>query len=234
MRCARGAAPQPKAQEFETKTDVINAATEGAAMIYHKCGTNVIPLPPPSRRQEVREMNARYYNTRNRPCATIKMKPRFNGLILTLSLQLGLLLITMVVSCSKRPTFSSFASEGTNYYARLAVACDSLILKVGSNTNKLDINGNDTSLPPMIRDLHPTIVRVMSGIDKNGNPLRGVSIMSGASRNGWGIAWEQQDFDYATNPVPWTLSVNTEDDHKILFSTNKPPRIKSAGKNYGN
>lgn len=144
------------------------------------------------------------------------------------------LAVTLAVSCSKKPGYSAFGKQGPDYYASFITNCDSLISKASeannNHTNRLlYLQGNDPMLPPIIQSLHPIKVKVFSGVDEKGSHLAEVLIMFGVSREGWSIAWGQRDYDYGTNAVPWVLSINTEEENRILFSTNKPPRLGNVG-----
>ena len=128
--------------------------------------------------------------------------------------------MVFLVSCSKYPSYQSFTCHDQNYYAKVAETCDELIFRASnSSTNQLIIWGNDPSLPPIFQELHPTRIWAFSN-GGDTNYVSGVSIEFGVSREGWGIAWQQNDD--GNGHLLWELSAGDEGQHTNLFSTEKP------------
>ena len=133
--------------------------------------------------------------------------------------------VGLVVSCKRSTSYQSFLKRDQNYYAQIALACSNLLSQLPpSSTNEykeLKIAGSDPSLPPILRDLHATHIRSISGfMDGSNSYSGGVAIDFGVTRTGWAIVWERND--YGRGNTPWELYVNSEGGPKIVYSTKEP------------
>lgn len=136
--------------------------------------------------------------------------------------------VTIFRSCVfPYPSYNNFVSRDKKYYAQVADACKVLLSQVNqppstwAMNEKADlekggtewvIQGDDKSLPLVIREIHPTKV----GVDiekKSGNR---VWIMVGISRPGYGISWQRNN--YGNGLQRWELSVGGDGAGGILYS----------------
>ncbi len=100
--------------------------------------------------------------------------------------------------------YSRFQHQGDEYYSELARACDAIIAEHLVGTNRfIELTVTDSSLPKIIRDLHPLKIVVQ--------PQR-IWILHGGSIE-FGIAWEQDE----SRTNAWTLSTACESDVRVLY-----------------
>ena len=101
-----------------------------------------------------------------------------------------------------------FKHKSPHYYAAFAKSCDSLIVQRIVGTNEfVEVPVTDTSLPKMIRDVHPFEIKVARDY---------VWILAGGTSHvlGYGIRWEPQD-EAKTNV--WALSAIQEGYTRVLY-----------------
>ena len=131
----------------------------------------------------------------------------------------------LVVSCERSAGYRDFLNHDQSYYTQVAEACNNLLARLPpGSTNKAaewKIRGDDTSLRPILRELHATQIRVLSSfIDGTNYYAGGVSMAFGVSKDGWAIVWERND--YGNGNTPWELYLSDEGGQKIVFSTREP------------
>ena len=114
--------------------------------------------------------------------------------------------------------YASFHRKDEVYYAKLAIACDSLFARA-KNGREVVLTGDDASLPPLIKALGAKTVTIVPFIDGQTNYGPRISIMIGVSRSGFGIEWMKSDDE---NKIGlWELSTLAEGLKRIQFSTIK-------------
>ena len=100
--------------------------------------------------------------------------------------------------------------KSPKYYAELAGACDSLLATHPLGTNEVIwISVTDTSLPAVVRDLHPLKLQV--------NPHRVWMLLDSDSRAGIGLEWQPKWED--TNI--WKLDIVAESLETVLYSVKR-------------
>lgn len=100
--------------------------------------------------------------------------------------------------------------KSPKYYSNLAAACDSILAKHPSGTNKVSwIPVTDPSLPKAVRDLHPLKLQV--------NPQRVWMLLDSDSRAGIGLEWQPKWDD--TNV--WKLDILGESLETVLYSVRR-------------
>jgi hypothetical protein len=100
--------------------------------------------------------------------------------------------------------------KSPEYYAQLAAACDSILVKHPLGTNKVIwIPVTDPSLPMVIRDLHPLKLQV--------NPQRVWMLLDSDSHVGIGLEWQPKWDD--TNV--WKLDIVGESLETVIYSTKR-------------
>jgi hypothetical protein len=135
---------------------------------------------------------------------------------------LEIVVIISALGCAKSSDGDNFKGQSVEYYLKISNACDELILRcLQSNTNHMNLRGDDPSLPMVIKNLHPTTVKVVSLLATNRLPVSNVALIFGNARTGWALSWSQQDYMSRSNSTPWALMINTEDNHSILWATNR-------------
>jgi hypothetical protein len=103
---------------------------------------------------------------------------------------------------------SGFKHKSPQYYAAFAKSCDSLLVQYLTGTNRfVEVPVTDTSLPKIIRDVHPFKIKV----ERNH-----VWILAGGTSHvlGYGISWEPND-EAKTNV--WALSTTQESQTRVLY-----------------
>ncbi len=104
--------------------------------------------------------------------------------------------------------------KSREYYAELAAACDSILAKHPLGTNEVIwISVTDSSLPMVVRDLHPIKLQV--------NPQRVWMLLDSDSRAGIGLEW-QPKWD---NTNVWKLDIVAESLETVIYSAKRsvPP-----------
>jgi hypothetical protein len=123
-----------------------------------------------------------------------------------------LCLIGISTGCkpSGPPSYLSFSRHRSQtYYSNFANACNQLIANTANrSTNEIQLNGDDTKLPTLLRDLHATSIDVGSN-----NVTLLVDILAG-----YAVVWHADD----SNSNLWKLTVRSEAEPKdVLVRTNK-------------
>ena len=104
---------------------------------------------------------------------------------------------------SVRSPYIRFMDKSPQYYSDLAHACDSVLAQHPLRTNDLfKVLGSDSSVPSIIRHLHP------SGITVSSNR---VYIMVGV--RDFGISWQLQDGRTNT----WAMDTFAEGLEKVVY-----------------
>ena len=102
------------------------------------------------------------------------------------------------------------AHKSLEYYAELAAACDSILEKHPLGTNEVIwIPVTDTSLPAVVRRLHPLKLQV--------NPQRVWMLLDSDSRAGIGLEWHPKWDD--TNV--WELDIVAESLETVIYSAKR-------------
>lgn len=129
--------------------------------------------------------------------------------VLVTSIAFGVV-VSVLTSCSRSPSFNDFMTQDQKYYAELAQACDQLIsqtnvVKLKPNhrpiVSTFSVSPDDANLPDAIRNIRPTYIEVdrcEAGIT---NCLTFVWIKVGGSGAGYGIRWSTDTVER------WELSV---------------------------
>jgi len=147
------------------------------------------------------------------------------GIVTVLKVIATIVVLGFMVSCERSTNYRSFLQHDQSYYTQVAEACGDLIVRLPpGDTNKANnwyIQANDPMLPPILRELHATRIRVLSSfMDGTNYYAGGGSISFGVSKSGWAIVWERND--YGNGNTPWELYVNSEGGPKIVYSTKEP------------
>jgi hypothetical protein len=118
----------------------------------------------------------------------------------------------LFLSCNRTP-YQKFIHHSKDYYQRIAIACDKLIIQSeqapktwrlikSSLGMEYRIDGSDSSIPKAIRDLQPQEVNVYL-YSKLGC---GVGVLVGSSKSGYGFSWGKEN---VVSDV-WVLAVGNE------------------------
>ena len=115
----------------------------------------------------------------------------------------ALLAALCLSSCSESPSYLSFTHRDQTYYQSIAEACDA----VRQNTPLSAADGNkispdSSSLPAVLRDLHPDYFRVTTNR---------VFMSIGVGRGSYGIAWQRAG-------ASWELRTYAESLETVLFT----------------
>ena len=131
----------------------------------------------------------------------------------------GKALLTTIVSCCllflgyiwrEAPmTYPGFIHHNKSYFKQVAEECERLRSQSNSGMSKRRIEGNDPSLPLIIRRMRPEYLSIGTNY---------VSIVVDSGNLGWGVLWEQ------CADKSWDLSACGEDLRTPVFSTNLPPK----------
>ena len=120
--------------------------------------------------------------------------------VLIVVIPAGLALVTPALL--KSP-YLRFVEKDQKYYSQVARACDAILAQHPLGTNEfIGMPGSDSSVPGIIRDLHPSAITISSNR---------VHVMVGVRE--FGMSWEAQDGD--TNS--WTLNVYAEGPERVLY-----------------
>jgi hypothetical protein len=109
-----------------------------------------------------------------------------------------------------------FGASGTNHFAEVAHACDSLLAYVRNSTSDalLDAKGDEQFVPAAIRELKPYHIRVFADQDF-------VSVQAAApTRGGFGLVWQPQE----TDSNLWVLTAGTEFGSRQVWSERRAVR----------
>jgi len=104
-------------------------------------------------------------------------------------------------------TYPGFIHHNQSYFMRLAEECERLRSQSSSGMLNRRIEGNDPSLPWIIRRMQPEYLSVGTNY---------VSIVVNSGTVGWGVLWKQSP------DKSWDLSACGEDLLTPVFSTNLP------------
>lgn len=138
------------------------------------------------------------------------MMPIFRNSTLSLAF---VLIASMLFSCGKSPTYLSFTARSSTYYANIAGACDTLLLKTAGLANgERKIPGNSNELPEILRELRPQYVVVSTN---------GVFLLIGVGRGGYGIIWTRSDTPDST----WQLKTVAENKETVHFKRVQLPLL---------
>ena len=100
--------------------------------------------------------------------------------------------------------------KSPEYYVELTAACDSILAKHPPGTNEaIWIPVTNSSLPTVIRDLHPLKLQV--------NPHGVWMLLDSDSRAGIGLEWQPKWDD--TNV--WKLDIVTDSQETVLYSVKR-------------
>ena len=117
-------------------------------------------------------------------------------------------LLLIILFDSNRFAYYRLALRGQHYYSDLAIACDGLIAKAGSDYKT--IRGDELhSLPAILQDLKPDNVKVS---------LNGVILSNGGTWGGNIVYWGADQDD----PTLWNLAIrHGESSANRVFSQRK-------------
>jgi hypothetical protein len=124
-----------------------------------------------------------------------------------------LALASILASCDESPSYFGMLHRSKRYYLTLAEACNAMLPKTNNIQSIQSFNGNDPSLPKLVRELHANRVR----IENDTNDFNRVGIIFGQGRPYYIIWWGRSD--YGIGARPWQLSVAGEEVGKVVFST---------------
>lgn len=111
----------------------------------------------------------------------------------------------LTFSCGKAPSYLNFISRSKEYHNDVADACESLF---SARTIGKTMNGNDHSLPSILRELHASHIGVVTN---------GVFIQIGIGRGAYEISWAVSDND----PLLWELETCAENMRRIHVARRK-------------
>lgn len=140
---------------------------------------------------------------------------------LFLILCFGAIMIGIQGCGNRAPSYSSFSHRDAPYYAKLAEACDMLVLSTGKDPKFVrELEGDDELLPNVLHDLQPSKVQVASGMKLHGDDVSFVILRVGEGRGRYSVVWEVQ-----TNQIKQLeceLSAQEgKGKTKVLFKVNK-------------
>jgi hypothetical protein len=143
-------------------------------------------------------------------------------IIFTFALAFLVIVVCGVAYLRFTSVYLGFKHKSTKYHAEFAEACDAVLAQHPLGTNKdMELSVSDPSLPNIITDLHPVLIRVYPNkvaILVNESHIDGLAVI-------WEPLWEPQN-ESQTNT--WTLSINGGDDPgDTVYVTNRMPPNKS-------
>jgi hypothetical protein len=121
----------------------------------------------------------------------------------------------LLSSCGPSPSYVRFRLYSQRYYADVADGCDALLAASNITSDKRKIAGDDRSLPPVLRDLHPAYVLVSTN---------SVGLRIKTRLGPYWVGWIQSDLDRTT----WQLKINAEGLSRVLFSRQQPPKLEGG------
>lgn len=99
-----------------------------------------------------------------------------------------------------------FRDKNEHYYSEFARGCDSLLAQHPLETNGFfDVSVRDTSLPKIIKGLHPDEIRITR---------QRVWIRVGDGRAGFAVIWEPQS---QTGTNSWVLTAGSENFFPVVY-----------------
>jgi hypothetical protein len=131
------------------------------------------------------------------------------GLVsVVIAILIGLMLVPFTIGRKLAAPYREFVGHNTNYFAQVARACDAILIQypLGTNWAKI-IPPSDSTIPPVIQNLHPSHVEITS------EPTR-VFFSVGHGPTMFGVAWEQRGSNL------WVLSI-TYSLEKTLYTETK-------------
>jgi hypothetical protein len=130
----------------------------------------------------------------------LKSKPE------SLFIKAALALAICLGSCSRPASYLGFINQDQSYYHKIAEACAEIESR--TPTNVLDgrkISASALTLPPLLKELHPTYLRVTTNR---------VYVSVGVGRGSYSIAWLR---GFSGQPF-WELRATGEDIEKLLLT----------------
>ena len=116
--------------------------------------------------------------------------------------------LALAVLASFRSPYLRFIHRSQDYYGKLARGCDALLLRHPLGTNVfVHLAADDSSVPRIIRELHPSAITVSSNR---------VHVIVGERE--FGMSWEAQDGDTHS----WALQVYPAAPGPILYVEKRP------------
>jgi hypothetical protein len=111
--------------------------------------------------------------------------------------------------CAPSTGYQQFVSKSPRYYLQVADACDKLAAQASTDLASAHrLAGTDSSLPELVRDLHPDYVLIGTN---------GVGMRIGVGRGSYWIGWSSNPMDATL----WELEASVEGSRRTVFSQRK-------------